>query len=223
MDEQSRRLQVLAGHLGFSQSHGAEVSTPRHSLLVSTLSSQHTKGGGARALPVVIGAMVLDVKASCGEGTQLQRGTTAPGKVRYIHGGVARNVADCMASLGAPPLLISVVGLDAAGEALLAHWRTQGLPTHGVRQVVDVATPVVSAVFDQHGEMSAAVADVSTLEQHLTPQWVGQFARDIQTAPVVMLDANLSPAVLALASRRELFSAARPAVASSMRVLSLFQ
>lgn len=38
-----------------------------------------------------------------------------PFQVRHVHGGVGRNIAECMATVGCPPLLISVVGKDAAG------------------------------------------------------------------------------------------------------------
>jgi sugar/nucleoside kinase (ribokinase family) len=36
-------------------------------------------------------------------------------QVRYVLGGVARNVADCMSKLGTKPFMISAVGLDMAG------------------------------------------------------------------------------------------------------------
>jgi sugar/nucleoside kinase (ribokinase family) len=36
-------------------------------------------------------------------------------QVRYVLGGVARNVADCMSKLRTKPFMISAVGLDMAG------------------------------------------------------------------------------------------------------------
>ena len=58
-------------------------------------------------------------------------GTTVPGEVRRVPGGVARNIAAVLAALpcGADeallpsPLLVSAVGDDADGAALLAHMR----------------------------------------------------------------------------------------------------
>ena len=39
-------------------------------------------------------------------------------QVRYVLGGVARNVAECASKLGTKPFMISAVGLDMAGEFL---------------------------------------------------------------------------------------------------------
>lgn len=43
------------------------------------------------------------------------------------------------------------------------------------------------------GEVAACVADVDALEQHLTPELLTQHRTDIQSAPFVLLDGNLSP------------------------------
>ncbi|XP_028077247.1 uncharacterized protein LOC114279222 isoform X2 [Camellia sinensis] len=77
------------------------------------------------AKPVIIGGMVLDIHAT--PSVPANPRTTTPGKVHYILGGVARNVAECMSKLGAKPYMISVVGLDMAGNLLLEHWKSAGL------------------------------------------------------------------------------------------------
>ncbi len=66
-------------------------------------------------------------------GAAPRAGTTVPGEVRRLPGGVARNIAAVLAALPSdaadahapppPPLLISAVGDDADGGALLAHLR----------------------------------------------------------------------------------------------------
>lgn len=85
--------------------------------------------------------------------------------MRYVRGGVGRNVAECLARLGQKPFLISVVGDDMAGDSLRAHWRSLGLSLDGVRECAGISTPVVSAVFDRRGEVAAAVADTQTVIQ----------------------------------------------------------
>ncbi|KAJ7516099.1 hypothetical protein O6H91_22G043000 [Diphasiastrum complanatum] len=146
-------------------------------------------------MPVIIGAMVLDIHA-VPFAADLQRGTTVPGKVTYVQGGVGRNVAECITKLGVPAFLISVVGQDMAGQLLVAHWLSLGLSIEGVQQCAECVTPVVSAVFDTKGELATAVADVTALEEHMTPKWICQFVDIIQSAPVMMVDANLMPNVL---------------------------
>lgn len=56
-------------------------------------------------------------------------GRTIEGKVQTTAGGVGRNLADCMARLGADPLLISLVGAQENAQTLL------GKMDHMVRHV----------------------------------------------------------------------------------------
>ncbi|KAG6415014.1 hypothetical protein SASPL_122415 [Salvia splendens] len=149
---------------------------------------------GAEA--VVIGGMVLDVNATPAAATN--RGTTAPGKIRYALGGVARNIAECMSKLGAKPYMISAVGFDLAGNMLLEPWRAAGLSVEGIKRSKDIETATVCIIFDGRGELAAAVASVESIEKFVTPEWISNFKINICSAPVMMVDANLSrPALLA--------------------------
>ncbi|CAL4907736.1 unnamed protein product [Urochloa decumbens] len=96
-----------------------------------------------------------------------------------------------MSKLGTRPFMISVVGNDMAGDLLLKYWRSAGLCTEGILQVHDVATPVVSNVFDSNGELVAGVASVGAVEKFLIPSWIYRFHHHISNASLVMLDANL--------------------------------
>ncbi|XP_077216055.1 pfkB-like carbohydrate kinase family protein isoform X2 [Tasmannia lanceolata] len=135
--------------------------------------------------------MVLDIHAR--PNTPPNPGTTTPGQVQYVRGGVARNVAECMSKLGSKPFIISVVGLDMAGDILLEHWKSSGLSTEGIQKCNDIATPVVSNIFDANGELAAAVASVEAVESFLTPEWILKFKCNICSAPVLMVDANMHP------------------------------
>ncbi|XP_047090834.1 pseudouridine kinase-like isoform X1 [Lolium rigidum] len=180
-----RRMESIRRHL-----------LPRPSLI---LSLNPLSTAEAEPSPVIIGGMVLDIHAK--PSVPPHPGTTVPGMVKYISGGVARNIAECMAKLGTQPLMISVVGSDMAGDFLLKYWRSAGLCTDGILQVHDVTTPVVSNVFDGNGELIAAVASVQAVETFLTPSWIYQFRRHISNAPLLMLDANLSPQSLQAACK----------------------
>uniref|UniRef100_A0A0A8Y7A1 Carbohydrate kinase PfkB domain-containing protein n=1 Tax=Arundo donax TaxID=35708 RepID=A0A0A8Y7A1_ARUDO len=141
--------------------------------------------------PVIIGGMVLDIHAK--PSVPPHPGTTVPGMVKYISGGVARNIAECMSKLGTRPFMISVVGNDMAGDLLLKYWKSAGLCTEGILQVHDATTPVVSNVFDSSGELIAGVASVGAVENFLIPRWIYHFRLQISSAPLLMLDANLPP------------------------------
>ncbi|BBN07462.1 hypothetical protein MPTK1_4g03940 [Marchantia polymorpha subsp. ruderalis] len=104
-----------------------------------------------------------------------------------------------MAKLGTEPFLISVVGDDFAGNLLIDHWRSLGLPVNGIRVCVGISTPVISAVFDRTGELAAAVADTRAVEDYLTEEWIVKFTGEIQRASVLLVDANLDPLVIKLA------------------------
>ncbi|CAA0830906.1 pfkB-like carbohydrate kinase family protein [Striga hermonthica] len=149
--------------------------------------------------PVVIGGMVLDINAIPSIAANPR--TTTPGKVIYTLGGVARNVAECMSKLGAKPYMISALGFDLAGNLLLEHWKSAGLSVEGIKRSQDNGTAVVCNVFDGKGELAAAVASVESIEMFLTPEWIQKFKLKVRSAPVLMVDANLSPPAL-LASCR---------------------
>lgn len=142
------------------------------------------------AEPVMIGGMVLDIQATSSLPPHPR--TTCPGKVHYVLGGVARNIAECMWKLGAKPFMISAVGVDMAGEMLLEHWRSAELSTAGIRKHQDVSTATVCHILDVEGEVAAGVASLDSIERHLTPQWIQQFKQKLGSAPLMMIDANLS-------------------------------
>ncbi|KAK8468122.1 hypothetical protein PHAVU_007G233200 [Phaseolus vulgaris] len=139
---------------------------------------------------VIIGGMVLDIHAT--PSVRANSGTTVPGKVYYVRGGVARNVAECMSKLGAKPFMISALGFDMAGNLLLNQWKSAGLSSEGILKDKDIETPVVCNVFDINGEVAAGVASVEALEKYLTPDWILRFKSTLLSAPVLMVDANMS-------------------------------
>ena len=153
---------------------------------------------------VVVGGMVLDVTARPSPGQPLRRGSSTPGRVIQTPGGVGRNIAEGILRVSppgaAPPLLISAVGDDLAGRALVGAWTDLGGSPDAIRVVADAATPVVAAVLDGDGEVAASVADTVTAERDIDPSWIASHARRIANAAAVVLDGNCSPAALAAAA-----------------------
>ncbi|KAL5987073.1 hypothetical protein ACLOJK_041069 [Asimina triloba] len=181
-----RRLDSLSRHLLYKIHHDDDDDHLLHHNHSSAMEQSR---------PVVIGGMVLDIQAK--PFTEAKPGTTTPGKVRYIRGGVARNVAECMLRLGVKPFMISIVGLDMAGDLLLKHWKSSGLAVAGnfetgIRKCEGATTPIVSNIFDANGELAAGVASVEAVETFLTPEWIWQFKHHIHSAPVLMIDANMT-------------------------------
>ncbi|KAK5836975.1 hypothetical protein PVK06_012781 [Gossypium arboreum] len=157
------------------------------------------KDGDVEAVPVVIGGMVLDIQATSSIPPHPR--TTCPGQIYYVQGGVARNIAECMTKLGAQPFMISALGLDMPGNLLLEHWKSAGLWTEGIRKHKDIKTPTVCHILDVSGEVAAGVASVEAVEMFLTPKWIQQFKHTIRSAPLLMVDANLSPPAIEVSCR----------------------
>ncbi|KAG2491320.1 hypothetical protein HYH03_010326 [Edaphochlamys debaryana] len=137
----------------------------------------------------------------------VQRGTSVPGQVRQVPGGVGRNMAEALARLLPPerpaPVFVSLLGDDTAGRTLAAALRRIRLDLTHLLTVPGAPTPCVSAVMDRGGEVAACVADVSSVEEHLTPERLeAECGRQLQQACMVLAEANLSAPALAFVAAR---------------------
>jgi pseudouridine kinase len=154
--------------------------------------------GRAYVLPerraiVCIGAANLDRKLRTHG--KLALGTSNPASQSESFGGVARNVAENLARLGAAVSLITAVGNDAAGGALLAHADSLGIDTRGVLRLADAATGTYTAVLDQDGEMAVALADMA-LYDRITPEAMATRQPQRTNAALIVADLNLTKATL---------------------------
>ncbi|CAO2813439.1 unnamed protein product [Amaranthus hypochondriacus] len=144
-----------------------------------------------KAMPVIIGGMVFDIHATTSIPSTSK--TTTPGKIEFMLGGVARNIAECLLKLGTKSFLISALGCDLAGDLLLEQWKSAGLLTEGIQRGLDITTASVCNMFDVNGDLTAGVASVETIERYVTPKWIQQFKSVVHLAPLMLVDANLSP------------------------------
>ena len=79
----------------------------------------------------VIGAIFVDIKGYP-HAAYIPGGRNA-GKVRYVHGGVSRNVAEDLGNLGLAPQFISLTDYSGSGEDVLSRLREHGVDTSLVR------------------------------------------------------------------------------------------
>ncbi|HLO94457.1 MAG TPA: PfkB family carbohydrate kinase, partial [Burkholderiaceae bacterium] len=79
-------------------------------------------------------------------------------------GGVARNIAENLARLGLPVQLLTAVGQDPAGQALLAEATALGIRTQGSLQLAEVPTGSYTAVLDEQGELIIGLAQMQACE-----------------------------------------------------------
>ena len=120
----------------------------------------------------------------------LQMGTSNPSVQFETFGGVARNVAENLARLGLPTQLISAVGDDAVGRALMAQAASVGLSTQNTWVAPGAATGSYTAVLDDNGQMLLALAAMPLTDQ-LTPRFLKQSSAQRTRARLTVLDLNL--------------------------------
>lgn len=154
--------------------------------------------GRAYVLPdnrpvVCLGAANLDRKLR--SIATLKMGTSNPARQDESFGGVARNIAENLARLGAPVGLITAIGEDSSGKALLAHAEAVGIDTRGTLRVAGVCSGTYTAVLDDHGEMMLALADMALYDQ-LTPAFMASRQPQRAAGALTVADMNLPQATL---------------------------
>lgn len=141
---------------------------------------------------LAVGGVNLDTLARV-TGDRTDAGTSNPGRTSRTAGGVARNVTENLARLGTTVRLVSCVGTDAVGEALLGDLDSVGVDLSFVKRT-DLPTGSYTAVLDHHGDLVIGIADMAAVES-LSPADVDEAA--FADAAFVVVDGNLLPATVA--------------------------
>ena len=147
----------------------------------------HMKAPGAGI--ACIGAAHVDRIARCQEAFAWR--ASNPVTLTASSGGVARNVALNLARLARPAKLLSVLGGDRDGEALIAELRSHRVDCQHAAQLEGRATASYTALLDSAGELLCGLADADIYEA-LTPEWLERVAPDLADWPLWAIDANLS-------------------------------
>lgn len=94
---------------------------------------------------------------------EMRVGSDEPGRITRLAGGVAMNIAMTLGRFGLKPALMTAIGQDAEGDALLAECAAQGMVTDYVLRPDGLPTDRYMAIESPAG-LVAAVADAHTLE-----------------------------------------------------------
>jgi pseudouridine kinase len=117
-------------------------------------------------------------------------GTSNPASRSRAGGGVAHNVACNLSKLDCAVSLVSVVGDDNEGRALIDGVRRHGIDTTHVALVPGKSSGSYTAILQPHGELHIGVSDLSICDamdsQFLIAQWPALPAADF-----VFADTNL--------------------------------
>jgi pseudouridine kinase len=146
---------------------------------------------------LVIGGANIDIKARIGTPVS-HLSTSHPGSVWRTPGGVGRNIAVNLARLGATVHFVGAFGDDADGVLLREDLADSGVDASPAPVIPGRSTGTYVAVLSPDGELVAAVADMSVMDE-LTPDHLAAQSDLFSQCTVVCIDANLSEATLACA------------------------
>lgn len=128
--------------------------------------------------------------------SQTRPGTSNPACARRSFGGVARNVAENLARLGVQTALLSVVGDDENGSALLDHAGRAGVDTRLAIRDPHHVTPEYAAVVSPDGDLAIGVADMHAIDA-LRVQDMEERRDAIVAGAWLFVDCNVPAEVLA--------------------------
>ncbi len=169
-----------------------------------------------------IGSVLWDVIGR--SETAMRQGSDMPGRITQLPGGVALNIAMALARFGLRPALLSTVGRDPEGDALIEACRVRGLITETIYRSDDLPTDKYMAVEGSNG-LIAAIADAHSLEaagdKILRPLSDGSLPQPYRGA--LALDGNLTVDLLGQMAQSPLLAEAdlRVAPASPGKALRL--
>ena len=126
---------------------------------------------------IVVGSVFVDIKGRP-EGGYIPGGRNA-GRVDQVHGGVARNIAEDIASAGERPVFLGLVDEGALGQEVTDHLADAGVDVSRVRAAKD-GMGIWLAVFDERGDVAASISkrpDLSLLQTVLEEEGDELFSR----------------------------------------------
>ena len=142
----------------------------------------------------------------------LRLGGDVPGRITRVPGGVALNIAMTLARFGLRPAVLTAIGRDAEGEALVSACARLGVLTNYAYRSDDLPTDIYMAIEAANG-LIAAVADAHSLEAAggKVLQALADGSLGSEKAPwpgMIAVDGNLTEALLSEIAASPLFSKA---------------
>ncbi|HEY1134264.1 MAG TPA: PfkB family carbohydrate kinase, partial [Nocardioides sp.] len=138
-----------------------------------------------------IGGAVVDRSYRIGGPVVLGASNPATGGTTF--GGVARNVAENLTRLGVRAALVSIVGDDVPGRALVDDLDRLGVDHWAVRPLAGCTTATHAAVLGPDGDLVVGVADTGAFDE-ITPERVAEPLSRLDPGAWVFADANLPSA-----------------------------
>lgn len=145
------------------------------------------------AYVLVVGSGGIDITGR--PDYSLAQNASVPGRIRSSVGGVARNIAENLARLEIPTLLLSAVGDDEPGERVIAHCKEAGIDTSQIMIIPGERTGHYMALLKMDGQLDTAINDYA-VTRNITPEYLSSHTELFKNAAMVVIDANLEDRTL---------------------------
>ena len=118
-------------------------------------------------------------------------GCSNPGHFEESPGGAALNVARIAAAFGATPTLVSVVGQDAAGDALREETNSRGIEAQ-FEQSPKTSTGTYTSLIEPDGSLLVAMADMAVYDDFNADKLLPKMS-ELSAEDWLCVDTNLPP------------------------------
>ncbi|NRD73440.1 kinase [Shewanella sp. VB17] len=141
---------------------------------------------------VVVGGANMDILGS--PLSRLLIGDSNPGRVTCSPGGVGRNIAENLARLGSKTCLLSAVGKDTYGQAIVEQCVQSGVDMRACLQLDD-PTSIYLSVLNGDNDMHVGINDMAILNC-LNVEVLQTHKAMLSRADLIILDTNLADSAL---------------------------
>jgi pseudouridine kinase len=149
---------------------------------------------GSEGHVLVIGSAGIDVRGR--PDTALQHSTVTPGYIRFSLGGVARNIAENLARLEVPTVLLTAVGDDSNGQVVLDRCSAAGIDCSHIPRIPDMQTGGSMTLMTEANDVDTGIYDY-TIVEHITRDFLTGHTSLFANASMAAIDATLSVSALA--------------------------
>ncbi|MBL8155961.1 MAG: ribokinase, partial [Anaerolineae bacterium] len=142
---------------------------------------------------VVVGSAGIDIKGRpFGE---LHWESSNIGVVRNSVGGVARNIAENLACLEVPTVLLTALGRDVEGERVFAHCLDHDIDCKHLLMINGARTGTYLSMLKPNGELLTAIGDFDIMHQ-VNSAYLLENEEVLAESDMVVIDATLDEAAL---------------------------
>ena len=114
-----------------------------------------------------------------------------PSRIRFHHGGVARNIAHNLSLLGHDIYLMTVFGGDDFAKSLIEDCKSIGMNLSLSSQFKDERSPIFLSFNDESGNMKSAASDIA-FNDRLNLDWLKSKMDAVNQSNLVVADTLLS-------------------------------